>query len=191
MASNSDKKTKKSFWIILFLVGCGVLVGFVLSLGFAQVVEDTSDAKFCTKCHTMNPMADAYYGSVHGGKNGSGFEAECNDCHLPHNNVLSYLYHKAKIGFHDVKVQFLGDLESIDWESKRKHAKDYVFDSGCLSCHVNLKDATMATPKGFMAHRDYFLKFTDKKCVQCHENVGHHNLGRHIDKAKKLSKKEH
>lgn len=190
MTSN-NKKTKKSFWAMLLFVGCCILIGLFMSLGIAQGVKETGDAKFCVKCHTMQPMADAYHASTHGGSNKVGVEAECNDCHLPHDNVANYLYHKAKIGFHDIKVQTFGDLESIDWEEKRKHASSYVFDSGCLSCHVNLKNATMGTPKGYLAHRQYFLKFTDKKCVDCHKNVGHYNLGGYIKKAKNLQKKEH
>lgn len=190
MASNSNKKSKKSFLIILFLVGFGVVVGLFISLGIAQGVKETGDAKFCVKCHTMQPMADAYHASTHGGSNKAGVRAECNDCHLPHNNVANYLYQKAMIGFHDIKVQTFGDLKSIDWEEKRKHARDYVFDSGCLSCHENLKDATMGTPKGYLAHRQYFLKFVDKKCVDCHKNVGHYNLGGYIKKAKKLQKEQ-
>ncbi len=187
MASNSNKKSLK---FILFLLCCGIFVGMILSLGTAQIVEETSDDKFCTKCHTMNPMANSNAQDVHGGKNKTGFKANCTDCHLPHDNVFNYLYQKAKISIHDIRVQAFGDLESIDWEAKRKHAKNFVFDSACLSCHVDLKEATMSSQKAFVAHRDYFSKTIDKKCVQCHENVGHYNLGSHIKKAKKLQKKE-
>ncbi len=154
----------------------------VFSLGIAEMIKHIGDKKFCTVCHTMEPMALAYEQDVHGGKNKTGFTAECNACHLPHDNILHYMYKKAEIGLHDVRVQIFGDLKSIDWEKSRKHAKDYVFDSGCLSCHENLKDATMSTPKGYLAHRSYFLKFTDKKCVECHQNVGHKALGLHLVK---------
>lgn len=175
---------------MLGLLAFGIIVGMFMSLGIAQGVLVTGDAKFCITCHTMEPMAKAYHASSHGGKNSVGVEAECNDCHLPHDNVANYLYNKAKIGLHDIRVQTFGDLEAIDWEAKRKHAKEYVFDSGCLKCHVNLKDVTMGSPKGFIAHRSYFLKFVDKKCIECHTDVGHHNLGGYIKQAKKMQKKE-
>ncbi len=190
MTSNTKAKTKKSTWFVLFLLALGIIVGMVLSLGMAEVVEQTGDAKFCAKCHTMEPMTKSYHASTHGGANKEGVQAECNDCHLPHDNVAKYLYYKAKIGLHDIRVQTFGDLEAIDWEAKRKHIKDYVFDSGCIKCHENLQNATMATPKGFIAHKAYFEKTSDKKCIECHTDVGHKSLGMYLKKAK-MQKKEH
>lgn len=182
MSLDTEKKAKNPLWFILIIIAIGAIVGMLVSFGIAVGVDKTSDDKFCTMCHTMQPMADAYLLDVHGGNNPRGTKATCVECHLPHDSLAGYLVEKAKTGFHDFRVQNFGDLESIDWEAKRKHAKNFVYDSGCMTCHTNLREATMSNPKGFIAHKEYFEKRTDKKCVECHENVGHHILGDHIIK---------
>lgn len=182
MSDKMEKKTKRSIGAIFLLLAIGLAVGLWVSYGVGVMVHKTEDAEFCTICHTMKPMADSYREDVHGGKNSLGVTATCVDCHLPHDSLASYLFEKAKTGLHDVRVQNFTDTSNIDWETKRKRAKDFVYDSGCMSCHTNLRDATMSNPKGFIAHKEYFEKRTDKKCVECHNNVGHHILGDYIKK---------
>jgi len=182
MSNKMEKKAKRSIMAILLLLAIGLVIGLCISYGVGVMVQKTADAKFCTVCHTMQPMADSYHADVHGGKNSFGVKASCVDCHLPHDSLSSYLFEKAKTGLHDFRVQTFSDVSKIDWQAKRKKAKNFVYDSGCLRCHTNLKDATMSNPKGFIAHKEYFEKRTDKKCVECHENVGHHILGDYIKK---------
>lgn len=182
MSCNTEKKAKKSVWFVLSLIVLGGILGLLVSFGVAVGVHQTSGEKFCTVCHTMQPMADSYRADVHGGNNPDGFKADCVSCHLPHEGLATYLFAKAQTGLHDFRVENFGDPKSIDWEAKRKHAKHFVYDSGCMSCHVNLHEATTGNPKAFIAHKEYFEKRTDKKCVECHKNVGHHILGDYIKK---------
>jgi len=182
MASDRENKAKKSVrMILLLLVGGGVL-GMILSLGIAEMVHVTSTDKFCTVCHTMQPMADSYHADIHGGNNSKGLKATCVACHLPHDTMVNYMWQKVGISLHDVRVQVLSDTSKIDWNAKRKHAKTFVYDSGCVSCHTNLQEATMRDPKAFIAHKEYFEGRTDKTCVECHANVGHHVLGDYLKK---------
>ncbi len=185
MDFEKKSKTKKSFWSIFFFICLGGLLGLIVSFGISVGVHETSDAKFCINCHTMKPMAESYQKDIHGGNNKVGFEANCVSCHLPHDNNLNYLVQKVKTSVHDIRVQWFGDLKSIDWEAKRKHSSHFVYDSGCMSCHKDLQIQTMQSQKAFVAHRDYFAKRVDKKCVGCHENVGHKNLGFYLKKPKK------
>ena len=46
----------------------------------------------------MEPMRDAYLNDIHGGKNRVGVKADCVACHLPHDNVLNYVFRKAYNG---------------------------------------------------------------------------------------------
>ena len=39
---------------------------------------------------------------------------------------------------------------------KREHASHFVYDSGCMTCHSNLKNIIQAG-KSFLPHRDYFV----------------------------------
>ena len=179
MFKNLNKGTK------IGLIIAGAFVAFVVLPFISWIVTDegitaTSDATFCVGCHSMEPFERAHDADVHGGKNAHGVRATCANCHLPHDSSFNYLYTKAQTGIHDLWVENFGDPENIDWEAKRAHREDYTYDSGCLSCHTNLQEATMATNKAFIAHRDYFLGTIDDQCTTCHENVGHADLSDYI-----------
>lgn len=165
--------------LIRLIIGLGLVgVFFAASwVGMEVMIKQTGDEAFCASCHTMEPMAAAWRDDVHGGKNVWGIQAECVDCHLPHDNPVNYLYRKAMTGMHDVWAQFTYDLDAIDWEEKRQHREHFTYDSGCLYCHSNLEAASESRNKVFVAHKPYFLGETEKQCVSCHENVGHKDLG--------------
>ncbi len=76
----------------------GGAIGMLVSLGIAQMIHATGDDKFCVSCHVMEPMRDAYLNDIHGGKNRVGVKADCVACHLPHDNVLNYVFRKAYNG---------------------------------------------------------------------------------------------
>lgn len=161
----------------LILVPITVLAAWVVT---DTIFHDTSGAEFCGSCHTMAPMVASYREDVHGGAGDRGVQAKCVDCHLSHDSSLSYVVTKTRFGLHDAWAQMTYDLEAIDWQAKREHREDFVFDSGCLSCHANLQQATEASAKSFVAHRPYFLGTVEAKCATCHEHVGHKNLSTHL-----------
>jgi len=129
----------------------------------------------------MTPMVASYQADIHGGKNSKGLKANCTDCHLPHDGAASYFFGKMKISLHDAWAQLFYDKSKIDWQDKRKHSNAYVYETGCTSCHQNLQTSGSQAGKAFLAHRDYYEKRTDKTCVQCHENVGHKDLGTYLN----------
>jgi napC/nirT cytochrome c family protein len=43
-------------------------------------------------------MVIAYQDDIHSGKGKTGIKAQCVDCHLPHDNIVKYVYQKAKNG---------------------------------------------------------------------------------------------
>ena len=94
--------------------------------------------------------------------------------------LLGLSFFTLRTGLHDLWVENFGKPEEIDWEAKRAHREYYVYDSGCVTCHTNLQEATLATNKAFIAHRDYYLGLIDDQCVTCHENVGHADLSIYI-----------
>lgn len=168
--------------LLIILIG---FIAFIVLPFFSWLITDegitaTSDATFCVSCHSMTPFEKSHTADIHGGNNAHGVRATCAQCHLPHDSSYNYMYTKARTGIHDLWVENFGNPENINWEAMRVHRENYVYDSGCITCHTNLQNATMATNKAFVAHRDYFLGIIDDKCVSCHENVGHSNLSDYI-----------
>ncbi|OVE81851.1 hypothetical protein BVY04_02275 [bacterium M21] len=138
---------KRMVWGIVSFIFFGGLLGMLVSLFTVEFVERTSDAKFCGSCHSMEPMTKSYHLSVHGGNNKDGTVATCVDCHLPHDGTVSYMVQKTKSGIHDLLMENFGDLESIDWQAKRKESERYVYDSACLKCHKKLQDTATGNHK--------------------------------------------
>lgn len=170
--------------IILIVVIALVIGGFVFPF-LAWLIADegiaaTSSSEFCVSCHTMEPMELAYLDDVHGGAGAYGTQVLCVDCHLSHESSTDYFFDKVRTGVHDVWVEYTQDTSQIDWEAKRAHREEFVYDSGCLHCHTRLADATAGDPKALIAHKPYFLGETSKQCVSCHEHVGHKNLSDHL-----------
>ena len=114
--------------------------------------------------------------AAHGGDNEYGIKASCTDCHLPHDNSANYLYVKARTGIHDIFAEIFYDTEKIDWSAKSEHREEFVYDSGCVSCHVELETATSDSKE----HDRYFGDVTDSQCSTCHEEVGHSNLNQYL-----------
>ncbi len=168
--------------VLLVLVALGV--GAIASWAVMDTAfHATADYEFCTSCHSYEPIAAAYRESVHGGNNDVGFRAACNDCHLPHDNSLHYFLVKAKHGVKDPVLALLKKPEDIDWHGIRERREEFVYDSACLECHKNLLQATEGSRMAFRAHRRYFEGDSDRKCVSCHENVGHNRLAYHLEQA--------
>ncbi|PID42628.1 MAG: cytochrome C [Proteobacteria bacterium] len=182
MPSEDDTiKSIKKMQLRVMLVSGVAGLGLVAILGWVVIdtgLHVTGDYEFCTSCHnTMAPMAIAYKNDLHGGKNPAGWRARCVDCHLPHDNALHHLFVKARHGIVDSYMEWTTEPLDIDWHGNRKNRESFVYDSGCLSCHKYLADASRANRKAFHLHRVYFARNSGMQCVSCHQHVGHHELG--------------
>ncbi len=148
--TNGSKKLRKRQIVLIVIIGGFIALIFLPFLSWLitdEGITATSDAEFCVGCHSMELFESAHNADIHGGNNDHGVRATCAQCHLPHDSSLNYLYTKARTGIHDLWVENLGDPDNIDWEAKRAHREEYVYDSGCITCHSNLEKATQATPK--------------------------------------------
>ena len=169
--------TKNKYLLISLILGLSI--GVILTVITIVVVEHTSEAEFCASCHSIRPLVKAYGDDVHGGNNKTGFRAKCTACHLPPGPV-EHILAKTVLGGHDIFSTLFKDPEKIDWKEKRNNREHFTYDSGCKTCHSDLEIATSKNIKAFVAHKPYFLKTIKKKCVSCHENVGHKNIEFHI-----------
>ncbi|PHI28123.1 cytochrome c3 family protein [Budvicia aquatica] len=162
----------------IILLACVIgLVSVGISLLGAEAVKQTGGENFCGSCHEMQPMVKTFQQDIHGGNNPHGFSAECVDCHLPHTSTFSYLVSKGVQGTNDVVKVMFTDTSKIDWISRRKQREEFVFDSGCLTCHNKLLDKTTAdNSKSLEMHQHYKdmqQTTTPVNCVSCHVTVGH------------------
>ena len=147
----------------LFLLGlaASLLVGIFLgSSAFTFVSAQgtsylTDDPNVCVNCHVMREQYDGWrHGSHHA-------TATCNDCHLPHDNVVHKLFVKASNGYHHSKAFTLQDFhEPI--QIKARNAE--ILQASCLHCHGDFVAELVA---GSTTAADA------PRCVHCHAGVGH------------------
>lgn len=172
---NPTKKRPK--W--LSWIGGIAALGLIFIIAWMTIetgIEVTSRADFCGSCHVMEPMVDAYHADIHGGNNPRGIMAPCTDCHVSHENVFAHFVGKARSGTHDVLVTVFTNEKNNDWQALRDKREEYVYDSGCLTCHRNLGNVE----GGAREHENYFDGLIDTQCVTCHEEVGHSNLNKYL-----------
>jgi cytochrome c-type protein NapC len=160
--------------LLLLLVVAPIAIGAGW-IGAQAVIERTSDAEFCTACHSMTPFARTHAEDVHGGGNPSGFVAECVGCHLPHDTPTNYLLAKLYTGLRDLSAQSQMWLHQPDWLGGLAHRADYVYDSGCLNCHAALERVAPGNENAAAAHQAYRSGRVEH-CVTCHQHVGHKDL---------------
>ncbi len=146
-----------------------LLVGVFLGSGTFTFVSAqgtsylSNDPAVCVNCHIMREQYDGWSkGSHHA-------VATCNDCHLPHDNVVHKLFVKASNGYHHSKAFTLQDFQE---PIRIKPGNAQVLEENCLRCHGDLTDeitahGTLGVPT------DPSLKADLYGCVRCHQEVGH------------------
>ena len=120
----------------------------------------SDDPKTCVNCHIMAPEYDTWQHSSHRE------HANCNDCHVPHNNVFNKYYFKAKDGMRHAAM-FTARLEPQTIFIKE--AGQEVVQNNCIRCHVKL----IADAKLLVQTDEFYGHFQDRQCWECHRDVPH------------------
>ncbi|PKQ65580.1 cytochrome c nitrite reductase small subunit [Labilibaculum filiforme] len=149
-------------WKLPVLVSLGIFVGlgfYVLYLSkAASYLSDNPET--CVNCHVMAPQFATYQHSSHREV------ATCNDCHVPHNNVINKYYFKAKDGLRHASMFALRmepEVIFILEEGKK------VVHNNCIRCHSQtLTDPKLASQVPNHAHNTQ-----DRVCWECHREVPH------------------
>lgn len=146
----------------------GALVGaFGGAVGYtAEYANATAylsdDPKACINCHIMNDQFKSWSSSSHHAR------ATCNDCHVPHNSILSKYLVKAEHGYrHSKGFTFQDFHEPI---RITKASRDVVIDN-CVRCH----DA-MTHEIRLAARRETEEDVGPSggvDCIHCHASVAH------------------
>jgi cytochrome c nitrite reductase small subunit len=115
--------------ILLWIAGALVLIvliaAFVL-FGPPRVADTFAEPEFCGSCHEMEPWLEGFRESDHSDLD------SCNDCHLPHDSVVSYYFWEGVVGTRDLVKHAVGAIpETIE---PRERTRVWVRDN-CLRCH--------------------------------------------------------
>jgi len=114
----------------------------------------------CTNCHIMAPQYATWNHSSHREI------TNCNDCHVPHDNVLNKYFFKAKDGLRHATIFTLRAEPQV---IRIKEAGARVVQDNCIRCHSQLLvdpklEATVA------AHKE---SREGRRCVECHRETPH------------------
>lgn len=114
----------------------------------------------CVNCHIMAPQFATWSHSSHREY------AHCNDCHVPHNNVINKYYFKAKDGLRHATVFTLrNEPQVIFIKEEGKH----VVHQNCIRCHGHV----LESPEVLSFNQDLIHHRTDRVCWECHRETPH------------------
>lgn len=118
------------------------------------------DPQTCVNCHVMTPVYNSWLNSSHREV------ASCNDCHVPHDNVVNKYYFKAKDGLYHASVFTMRAEPDV---IKMKEASQRVVQSNCIRCHI--QNVTQIKYAGWLD--DHTANRTDRQCWSCHKEIPH------------------
>ncbi|MGM0376191.1 MAG: cytochrome c nitrite reductase small subunit [Bacteroidota bacterium] len=149
-------------WKFPVLILAGIFIGLgIYVIHISKAPSYLSDEpETCINCHIMGPQYATWSHSSHREW------ANCNDCHVPHNNVLNHYYFKAKDGMrHSAMFTFRLEPQVIFI----KQAGKDVVQQNCERCHEELITDTKLTTMRPEIHRG----INNRYCTECHREVPH------------------
>jgi len=135
---------------------------FIFALGvFAWATDAPAylghEPSTCNNCHVMDAQYENWY---HGAHERS---TDCTDCHLPHQNVISYYLYKGYSGMKDV-ISFT--FKTYPVEIRATQQTNEILQANCIRCHADTVDNIVAGAQPF-----------DRYCWNCHRAVAHGERG--------------
>lgn len=154
--------SKKSRWYLVasFLLAVFIGIGLFLMKEAEVISYASDDPKACVNCHVMISEYNSWMHSSHRER------ASCNDCHVPHNNVINKYFFKAKDGLLHASVfttRREPEVIAMRPESQR------VVQTNCIRCHVQQVTQIKYADLLESHRRDR----TERQCWSCHREVAH------------------
>ncbi len=162
MSSLFKKLAPPGRWRIPVIVLSGILVGLFFYLGrISRVASYLSDnPSTCMNCHIMAPQYATWNHSAHREL------TNCNDCHVPHNNVLNKYFFKAKDGIrHATMFTLRREPQVIFIKEEGKK----VVQKNCIRCHMDL----LTDEKMMNRTLAYQHQRSERPCWECHRETPH------------------
>jgi cytochrome c nitrite reductase small subunit len=144
---------------LALLIGMGV---FLLVLGVFGWVTDAPaylghEPATCNNCHVMDAQYESWFHAGH--REAAG----CTDCHLPHQNLVSYYLYKGYSGMKDV-LSFTFKTYPVAIRATR--LTNTIVQDNCVRCHMDAVEGILTSGQEF-----------DRQCWDCHRLVAHGGRG--------------
>jgi len=149
-------------WRFPVLMMLGVFAGLFIFLIYISKAHSylSDEPETCVNCHIMAPQYATW-------SHGSHREyANCNDCHVPHNNVFNKYFFKAKDGMRHASMFALRLEPQVIFIHE---AGQEVVHQNCIRCHSKL----LLNPKLVSSVENQKVHATDRLCWECHREVPH------------------
>jgi len=150
-------------WKVPVIVVVGILTGLAFFLFHISNADSylSDKPETCINCHVMYSQYDSWQHSSHARV------ANCNDCHVPHNNFINKYLFKAQDGLRHSTIFTLRTEPQV---IRIKEAGRDVVQGNCERCHGD-----------FLAYHGTFesvwtnnYKSEDKRlCWDCHKETPH------------------
>ncbi len=149
-------------WEFPVLIILGIFAGLTIySFYISKAGSYLSDnPQACINCHIMVPQYATWNHSSHREI------ASCNECHVPHNNIVSHYYFKAKDGLRHATIFTLRK------EPQVIHIKEegiQVVQQNCLRCHEEL----IKTAEQQINNTEFHSNRETRLCWECHKETPH------------------
>ncbi len=139
--------------VTLLILLVGIVIGASALAASQYAIERTNERAFCASCHVMLPASVSNKTSLHA-------DLACNDCHLPHDSVVNYLFTKAKLGATDIYLNVTGKYDLPTMSTPDMKA---IIQANCIRCHT-------------MTNKNVAVMMAKDSCVSCHRNVPHQRM---------------
>lgn len=145
---------------VLLVVGTIIGLGLVILRTSNAVSYLSDEPAACMNCHVMAPQYATWQRGSHGRF------TVCNDCHVPHNNVVRKYAFKASDGLrHSFMFTFRLEPQVI----YVKEAGITVLQENCIRCHANLINHGSLVE----VSADKARHGEGKLCWDCHRETPH------------------
>jgi cytochrome c nitrite reductase small subunit len=149
-------------WQLPVTIALGIFVGLgALTFHVSRASSYLSDdPRTCVNCHVMAPQYATWAHSAH-----REF-ASCNDCHVPHDNIIRHYFFKAQDGFRHSTIFTLRREPQVI----RIHAAGQrVVQENCVRCHEPLiHKVQLDRVPGDDVHHEVGMR-----CWDCHRETPH------------------
>ena len=162
MKNQINKIIPPAGWRAPVAILTGAMFGLLFYAFYASRAYSylSDDPKTCVNCHIMAPEYSTWAHSAHREV------TNCNDCHVPHDNVFRKYYFKAMDGLRHASVFTMRAEPQVIFI---KEAGIEVVHENCIRCHEEL----ISNHKVSAATDQFTKKFEQRLCWDCHRYSPH------------------